>query len=435
MTHFRFDSAFFKNIYSISQQEITNKICTIHINSRQEIKIPLLIAVSFSSVISQMLQIDPLMTDFYIRDEFLGDINTNIINKLIESLNLNEVQLENEEIAQFAALGKAFGSTELLLPYQRILKEYEQNINKENIFWIIKQKVNFSPNEKIDSEISYIVSHFSELTDKLIELGKEIKYYHVIESIVTSENIKLASEDEMLFFVIKLCQHNNIYELLFEHVWLEYCSIEPIIEFIDYINKHICKDNHLISIHKCINRRLIQEHVPLKIINYQRYDIENYKYVDNNPLNGILRQEYLKDNVEMRTSSTDNGDVYDLLKNDTYYYFYTKNEPNSWIEGNLKNHKPFTITHYVIRGMNFNKYNSQLRTWKVEGRRITDGKWIELDKHENEPFNCLAIRAFPIYSHEKFDTVRLTQTGTSTSGHNNLFISAFDIYGNKYNLL
>ena len=94
MANFKFVSPFFENIYSVSKQEITNRICTIHINNNKEIKIPLLVAVSFSSLISQMLTNDSLMTDFYIEDPSLNDIQDSVIDKLIELLNLNEIQIE-----------------------------------------------------------------------------------------------------------------------------------------------------------------------------------------------------------------------------------------------------------------------------------------------------------------------------------------------------
>ena len=68
MTQFKIVSPFFDNISLISQHEITNRICTIHINSKKEIKIPLLIAASFSKTISQMLTVDSLMTDFGFND-------------------------------------------------------------------------------------------------------------------------------------------------------------------------------------------------------------------------------------------------------------------------------------------------------------------------------------------------------------------------------
>ena len=428
MTNFKFVSSFFENIYSVSKQEITNRICTIHINNNKEIKIPLLVAVSFSSLISQMLTNDSLMTDFYIEDPSLNDIQDSVIDKLIELLNLNEIQIENEEIQQFGKLGKFLGNKELIQIYLNFVKENEQNMNEENVLPLIQQKYSFGiPMEEFNSEFSFVSSKFTKFVDQLIELGKDIKYYNIIESIVKQENLLLETEDELLLFILKLCEEND--------VWLEYCSTEAIREFIEYINKYICKDNHFKCILKCINRRLIQEQIPVQIWEHKRYVIKlklesKYEYNGNDPLNGLLRQEYLKGNVEMRTSGTSYGDVYDLLKNDTNLHFHTHSEQNSWIEGNLKNKKPFTITKYVIRGNKFSGYH--LQSWKLEGRRISDGNWIEIDSHQNEPFDRLVVKTFTIQSQEKFDTVRLTQTGKNTSNCDSLRINAFDIYGNIY---
>ena len=381
-----------------------------------------------------MLTNDSLMTDFYIEDPSLNDIQDSVIDKLIELLNLNEIQIENEEIQQFGKLGKFLGNKELIQIYLNFVKENEQNMNEENVIPLIQQKYSFGiPMEEFNSEFSFVSSKFTKFVDQLIELGKDIKYYNIIESIVKHENILLETEDELLLFILKLCEENNEYELLFENVLLEYCSTEAIREFIEYINKYICKDNHFKCILKCINRRLIQEQIPAQINDQKRYVIKyesKYEYNGNDPLNGLLRQEYLKGNVEMRTSGTSYGDVYNLLQNDTNLHFHTHSEQNSWIEGNLKNKKPFTITKYVIRG---NKCSGcHLQSWKLEGRRISDGNWIEIDSHQNEPFTKLVVKTFPIQSQEKFDTVRLTQTGKDTNNYDHLCINAFDIYGYIY---
>ena len=249
---------------------------------------------------------------------------------------------------------------------------------------------------------------------RVIELGKDIKYYNIIESIVKQKNLQLETEDDLLFFILKLCEENNEYELLFENVLLEYCSTEAIKEFIEYIDKYICKDNHFRCILKCLDRRLIQEQIPAQVVHDKRYLApKSYEYNENDQLNGLLRQEYLKGNVEMRTSSTSYGDVYNLLQNDTNLDFCTKDEQNSWIECNLKNHKPFTITKYVIRGNN--KFGHHLKSWKLEGRQMSDRCWIQIDSHNNDNFTNLAVKAFPIQCKEKFDAVRLTQTGKKHS--------------------
>ena len=432
MSNFKIRSTYFENIYSISQREITNKTCTIHINNNKEIEIPLLVAVSFSTLISQMLLSDPLMTDFYVEDSSLDNVKDDIYNKFEDLLNLKEIQLDSEERAQIAILGKVLENNELLAPFLELMKEYEQNLNEDNVISLIQQKMAFNiPIDELNNEISYIASNFSNFVDKLIDLGNDIKYSNIIECVVKHENIQMDSEDDLLLFVISLCKHNHEYERLFEYIWLEYCSVESISHFVEYLNENICKDNRLKSIIKCINRRLIQDQIPIKNIDLMRYNFSIIEYNESEPLNGILRHEYLKDNVEMRTSGTSNGDVYDLLKNSKEVDFCTKDEPNSWFEGNLKTKKPFTITKYVIRGRKYKHSDGygHLQSWKLEGHRVSDGEWIELDSHQNEPFDQFVLRTFSIQSKEKFDIVRLTQIGKNTGNYDDLKINAFDIFG------
>ena len=433
MTSIIINSPIFENIYMISDQNISNRICTIHIN-KKEIQIPLLIGISISSLISKQLLSDISMTDFYINDPLFDNITDDFLIKIKKLLNHEEIQLENEdEIEQIAIFGKIIGNQKFLKPFYKQLKKYEENINEENVISLIKQKLLFNlPFSELQTEISFISSNFPKFIDKLIELGNDIKYQDVITSIIQNENLKLNTEDELLAFIIKLCQEDSkVYELLFEYVWLEYCSIDCINEFLVYINNNICNDNHSKCIMKCISRRLIQNIIPVKQYDQKRYidQYEKYEYDENNPLDGILRKEYLKGNVEMRTSGRLNNDVYDLLKNDSTADFRTTDLENSWIEGNLKNKKPFKISKYMIRGNKWSGTDNQLRSWKLEGKRISDEKWIELDNHINENFDRLLLKTFPIECDDVFNTIRLTQTGPNTSNHLRLMINAFDIFG------
>ena len=219
-----------------------------------------------------MLLLDPLTTDFYYDDNSLENIQESVFDKLINLLNMKEIQLEEEEISQIAVLGKVLGNNELVSLFNKKLKEYENNINIENVIGLIKQKISFDlPIEELRAEISFISSNFTKFIDKLIELGKDDKYYNLIESIVKNEHLLLYTEDELLLFIIKLCEENNIYEMFFEFVMLEYCSVEAIKIFIEYINKYICKNYSHKSILKCINRRIAQEKIPLENKDIQRY--------------------------------------------------------------------------------------------------------------------------------------------------------------------
>ena len=114
--------------------------------------------------------------------------------------------------------------------------------------------------------------------------------------------------------------------------------------------------------------------------------------------------------------------------------FTTKNIPNAFISARLRNHKTFIINKYFIRGHKFDgETNNRLQTWKLEGKN-RNGKWIELDKHENEPIQKLQVTMFSISCNTRLKEVRLTQTGINTHDTNHLVINALKttIYVSKY---
>ena len=124
--------------------------------------------------------------------------------------------------------------------------------------------------------------------------------------------------------------------------------------------------------------------------------------------------------------------VYDLLKADQNTHFYTNSFENSFIKASLKDEKTFILKSYMIRGNKDECDNvccDQLKNWKLEGQKASDGEWILLDRHSNEPFDQLVVKTFNVSCEEKLKTVRLTQEGKDTSNSYFLRISAFDIFG------
>ena len=133
----------------------------------------------------------------------------------------------------------------------------------------------------------------------------------------------------------------------------------------------------------------------------------------------------------MEASSTQNGNVYDLIKADPNSDFWTSNYENSFIKASLKDGSTFILNKYMIRGRRHQgSHYHHLKSWKLEGERASDGKWIILDQHSNEPFNQLEMRTFNVSCEEELKTVKLTQIGYNTAGAYHLCINAFDIFGN-----
>ena len=83
----------------------------------------------------------------------------------------------------------------------------------------------------------------------------------------------------------------------------------------------------------------------------------------------------------------------------------------------------------MIKGNNNNDTSNQLKNWKLEGQKESDGQWIVLDSHNNDPLKRLQIRPFDVSCEERLKSIKITQTGTNTSNGNSLDINSFDIFG------
>ena len=84
----------------------------------------------------------------------------------------------------------------------------------------------------------------------------------------------------------------------------------------------------------------------------------------------------------------------------------------------------------MIRGNNRKDSNREhLKSWILEGKRESNGKWIEIDKHINEQFGTLSLKVFSVSCNEKLTAVKLSQVDKNAHGDYELVINAFDIFG------
>ena len=435
MRKFQIESNSYTNVLLLSDKEFTNSPCTIHINNSSEIDLSLLVAIASSPVIANELLSDISKRDFYFDVPFINNVSDSLFDKLSQALHMQEVNLNDEEIMNFALFGQEIGNPDFLLPLKEQFDDLEANLNENNCIESLLKKLAFNLDPSAYSrEISLLAENFEQKKDDIYILAKEVKLLPIIRSIVSSPCLKLKNENSLLEFIIQLCHIDNIYEQLFEYVWLEYCSVLSIHHFITYMDRVLDTTKNMRPMLKCMIRRLIESHLPMNP-NYfkERHDKpsnneDDFIYVtDNDPLNGILRREGAKGNVVMKASSTLNGSVYDIICADSEADFYTNDVPQSWIKASLKNNKPFRITKYMIRGhigsSNF------LQSWKLEGKRVKDNQWIEIDSHENEPFTKLGLKVFSVSCADLLSAVRLTQTSTNVYGNNYFHINAFDIFG------
>ena len=87
----------------------------------------------------------------------------------------------------------------------------------------------------------------------------------------------------------------------------------------------------------------------------------------------------------------------------------------------------------MIRGHRYGgDTNNRLQSWILEGKRKVDGKWIELDRRQNNVIGQLKICIFDTKSNEEITEIKLTQIGKNNGGDYRLNFAGFEIFGTLY---
>ena len=437
MAEFSLSSKYLKNLKSVVEKLSSYKEnkCTIVVNKTFRIELPVVVAASLSSKITKMIENDPTQTVFPFTVDAKKD-NGDSFDKIRRVLIDNtKVSLNDEDIKTFAAFGLEIGNDDFITPLSEKYKKASESLDKENVVSILNTKGLFGIKDT-QKETTFIASNFIEMStnEEFISFAKNAENIPVINEILHSSSLLVEDEDSLLSFLLTISKSDmseSRFIALFENVFLEYCSVPKCKEFIEFVNER-CQTQEMKTLVSCIGRRFLQPKLPMDPDFIKSRHLAKYTEITmDDPLNGILRREYLKNNALMEASTIYNGDVYDLLKCDTSLDFYTINSSNSFIKASLKNGKSFVLKSYMIRARKYENCGI-LNNWKLEGQKESSDEWILLDSHSNEKFSALQVKTFNVSCKEKLKALKLTQTGKNSSGAEYLMINAFDIFGNLY---
>ena len=456
MCEFSLNSKYLENIRKTVDKfpEYRDRIGTIRINETFDIKVPVIVAASLSSTITKIIDNDPTASTFCFTIERYSETS---FSKLKDVLQHNtRVSLDNDDdIHAFAEFGLCTENDDFVSPLKSQLCEYSSNISEDNIVKIISSKNTFRIDDK-SKEYSFVASNFESMSTRedFIEFAKKDINRNSIKDILSRDDLCMESEDTLLTFILRINEgksEENITTDLFPFLLLEYCSSSKCEEFLQFA-KSIIQNESVKSLLTCIGRRFVQSTIPMNpaklkgrhepsnksnTLDNKQGSLNQEKYTEigkEDPHRGIFGRENEKGNATISASSTHTGDVYTLLKANDNTRFWTNNEPNSFITASLKDGKTFIVKSYMIRGNKGTNTGSQLQNWKLEGQKASDGQWVTLDSHQNDPTRKLQTRTFDVSCDEKLKAVKLTQTGpnTHTEGHNILRINAFDVFGSLY---
>jgi len=421
------------NIPCVNEQK-----CQIILNGTYTIELPTVIAASISNPIAKIIESDPTANKFHFNIPIHGK-NNNCLEKIKSVLQNNQtVTIENENDANvFASFGLKFGNNDFISPLSEKCQKKLETLNEENVFSNLEIKRIFGIKD-ISIEAEFIATNFQELSQKksFISFASRKENIETIESVVKSKSLKVDKEDTLLAFLIAINRenaHDSRFVSLFDHVFLEYCSPQRCEQFLSFVHER-SYTQEMRTLISCIGRRLIQ---PIHQLDQPfiegRHKSRGTEITNEDPLNGILRREYEKGNVKMNASSTCSGSVYDLIKANPDADFITRNIENSSVTASLNDDTTFILTSYTIRGRKYDKNSSHLQSWRIEGQKSSNGEWIALDHHTNEPFDKLLLKNFDISCKEPLKAVRLIQEGKTTYDNYNLCINAFEVFGILFN--
>jgi hypothetical protein len=261
----------------------------------------------------------------------------------------------------------------------------------------------------------------------------------LLHSILSHDSLKLPSKDWLYEFVKAQLTRHDCYSTLLELIRYEYLSIDSICDFVRLISESF--DLLTYPIWLSLIRRLT-----LSVSPNQINDRVNQVFVasEGGELNGIfsfLTREcggniHDRGIVAVSASSQHYSDypvqvIFDFKTK--FSGFATKNEDNSWICIEFKQHR-IKPTHYSIR-TRADSDTQHPRTWVLEG--VGDaGDWFPLDcqtsNSELSGPNC--VRTFSIGSPREVRSVRLRQTGPNSSNCNHLILKSIELFGELIDL-
>ncbi|OHS94306.1 hypothetical protein TRFO_39464 [Tritrichomonas foetus] len=168
------------------------------------------------------------------------------------------------------------------------------------------------------------------------------------------------------------------------------------------------------------------------------------EFDQNNPMKGIISKltetkgKNVCDPEIVEVTGNINSDSFSSLfdyQNTTINYL-SKDAKSSFICFEFKDHF-VSLTHYSIRSSCDLEYPDYLKSWVLEGSKKKT-KWIELDRHENDPILCehLKVATFEIYQPTqamKFRYLRLKITGPTSQNRHHIELTNIEFFGIYYN--
>ena len=193
--------------------------------NENEIKTSRLVSDLLSPKICRIHLVDPTFDKFIIKTKHFGSFS-----KVLDLLKFTENEVANDDINFLTEVIEILENDSIEITNIK----YEE-LTIDNIFSeiLLHEKCSKFYSKRLSDEIELISSHFNEICDTKRENFTKIRIETLIK-IVTSPNLRLNSEDQLLSFVNWLYTQNRFtYSILYEFVNFLNVTSEIMSEFIE----------------------------------------------------------------------------------------------------------------------------------------------------------------------------------------------------------
>ena len=401
----------------------------------EEFKTSRLISDLISPIISQIHLNDPTISTFTINTSQRGDFSQilNLFNFRDNSISMNEVPFIAEVI-------EILGNDSI--ECQDGNKNTE--ITCDNVFQYIKDHERYGKfySSRLSSEIDFISAHFYELCETQEEEFQQLTI-ETLSKIVSNDQIRLNSEDQLLKFINDLYRNDNKYSFLYENVLFENVSSETMKDFTaTYDSRDMSRETWL-----HLSKRLEKDIKDERTDNGQRYTQKSGKQFyasEQNKFNGIINYLREKSNGQIEneinfnaSSNSNNSENYKpkvvtQFENDNNY-FYTDGEQNAWLCLEFREHR-IIPTDYTIRSWNYSQNDCHPRSWVIECSN-DNSSWeiVDEEKDCSHLNGSKYVHTFkmnhPTNKEYKYIRMRITGPTWHSSTNYQLIINSFEIFG------
>lgn len=418
------------SISNVHFQSYTNDF-TFFVNG-EEFKTSRIVSDLLSPIISNEHLNDPTFSNFTINTKSKGDFHN-----VLKLLTFEYHNISDNELPFIFEVFKILHNDFI----EFVCKEEFTEIKTSSVFSRFKKHLkNPKFYQKILlSEIDFISSHFTELSESHFDDFASLDLDTLL-SILDNPKLQTNDEDQLLKFVNKLYSNDSTFSILYETICFANVSSEAISEFIEnYDFNELTK----MTWQKLCDRLIIEIPNQNQQVTQSGNLLKNRKvfsFNGQNPFSGIINYLNTKTSFEIEKEIRVTASSFTYQKrnplnvtfhNDRDKLFCSKNEPNSWICFDFKEHRVVPTAYSIKSTENFTA-GQHPENWVIEGS--VDGEaWMTVDEVKNNS-DLNGNGLFHTFSINKknlppFKLIKIRQTGKNWLDDDQFIIDSFELFG------